>query len=121
MWRARAARSPCGACWFWAFFVRRAWLGPDLLEHPEVVQAAAEEQVHQRRVDVHRREDFRRSKPVPARQLPPLLGGVVAVEAGHAVGRVGGPVDEADAGLGEGTLELVVLDDDQAAGDPAAL
>src|SRR6185369_13983997 len=84
-------------------------------------QSAAKEEVDQRRIDVHRRKDLDHFKLMSPRDLVPLGAGVVAIEAGDAVGGVRGPVDEADPGLGERALELVVLDDEQAAGDAPAL
>lgn len=90
-------------------------------EEGHVLKFASEEQIEDGGVEVHGAEFGDGAEAEACGEGGPLGGGVVAVEALDGVGGVGGPVDEGDALLGEGSGDLVVLDDDESAGDAGAL
>ena len=84
---------------------RRSRVG---FEDGEVLELAAEEQVHDRRVQLHAAPLLDDAEPEPGVVVVPALRGVVGVEARDAVRGVGGPVDQADALLGEGALPAAI-------------
>lgn len=90
-------------------------------EYGEVVEGAAEELLEADGVDVHAGAYFGGLEAEALSEGDPFVRGVVPEEAGDAVGCVGEPVEEHDAALGEGALDLVVLDDKGAPGDSGAL
>jgi len=103
-------------------------LGPDPDRRPggdlqsgEVLKPTPEEQIHNGGIEIHVGQFFDRFEAEARVNRPPLVGRVVAIQAGHPVWRVGRPVDERDALLRQGACDGMVLDDDQPGADPDAL